>query len=99
MRGHADRLNEFRGTVTHEAFVDFLRTALEAEMLRVTTMGHTDLAAFAYQRGKIDGIRQVLDLREKFLLDRKEAKKTGKAESVRTYVHQKAPANSAGLSV
>lgn len=99
MQRHAVGLNEYRGDTGHKLFVDFVQTMLHAEILKLSHVPTGDHEAFVHQRGKIAALREVLDLREKFIQDKKQAKKTGaKDDSVRTYIHR-TPANSAGLSV
>jgi hypothetical protein len=99
MQRHAVALNEHRNDASHAAFVSYIRALLHTEMLQLSTMPMTTLEAVARQRGKIDALRQVLDLREKFIQDQKEKKKTGKENAVRSYIPHRSPANSAGLSV
>lgn len=99
MQKHAEALNELRGDLSHKVFADYVRSLLHMEILQLSTLPVTSLEAFARQKGKIEALRQVLDLREKFLQDKKEAKKSGRDEAVRSYVQSRTPANSAGLSV
>lgn len=94
---HSSHLFDYRSEQSHKVFSDYVRSLLNLEILKLSELKPTTLDAFAYQRGRIDALRQVLDLREKFILDKKEERKTGEEGSRRSYVRQ--PATSAGLSI
>lgn len=94
---HSAALYDYRVDHGHKVYSDYVRSLLNLEILRLSEVKPTSLDAYAYQRGKIDALRQVLDLREKFIQDKKVAKETGEKEGARSYVRP--PATSAGLAI
>lgn len=94
---HSASLYDYRADQSHKVYSDYVRSLLNLEILRLSEVKPTSLDAYAHQRGKIDALRQVLDLREKFIQDKKVAKETGEKEGARSYV--RSPATSAGLSI
>jgi len=95
---HTHRLNDYAKDQSHQVFVDYTRSLINLEVLRLSEVKPTSLDAYAYQKGRIDGLRHLLDVREKVLLDAEIEKKTkGEQGARRSYVNP--PATSAGLSI
>lgn len=94
---HSSALYDYRSDQSHKVYSDYVRSLLNLEILRLADMKPGTLEAYANQRGRIDALKQVLDLREKFIQDKKVAKETGEVESKRSYL--RTPATSAGLSI
>lgn len=94
---HSAMLYDYRTDQSHKVFSEYLRSLLNLEILKLSEVKLTTPETFAYQRGRIEGLRHALDLREKFIQDKKVAKETGQEESKRSYVRQ--PATSAGLAI
>jgi hypothetical protein len=94
--GLADDLFEYRGEKSHEVFADYVRQTLNLEILTLSEGKDVGPEAYAYKRGRIDALRSLLNLREKNILDKKNAKATKGPEAKRTYIRP--PAISAGMS-
>jgi hypothetical protein len=95
---HSRRLNDYARDQSHQVFVEYVRGLLNLEILRLSETKPATLDAYTYQKGRIDALRLVLDVREKALIDGEVAKKTHGEQGVkRSYV--KTPATSAGLSI
>lgn len=92
-----EALNDYRADQSHKVFIDYLRNLLNLEILRLAEVRTATPEAVALQRGRIEGLRHVLDLREKFLEDKKHQKETKTPAGTRSYV--RSPATTAGLSI
>lgn len=99
----SEALHAYRNDSAHKLFADYLRAALNLEVLGLSE-AKPDAADFAYRRGRIDGLRHVLNLREKFILDTDTLRKT-KDESPdnhgakRSFIRRPQPTTEAGLSI
>lgn len=99
----SEDLYAYRSDPGHEVFANYLRQLLNLEILQMSEGKKVDAEAFAYCRGRVDAIRHALNLREKFILDKKAIReaKVGKTnsdhESKRSYV--RSPSTQAGLSI
>lgn len=97
----SEQLYDYRNDESHRVYTDYLRSALNLEVLRLTD-GKVPDVDYAYHRGRVDALRAVLNTREvaiqnKEMLRRSEGKDPQAQEAKRSYV--RAPATSAGLSI
>lgn len=97
----SEDLYAYRNDSSHELFGEYLRQLLNLEVLQLSEK-KLDQENFAYQRGRIDALRHALNLREKFILDKKVLRDSptrdpSSHEAKRSYV--RSPSTAAGLSI
>lgn len=97
----SEDLYHYRHDTAHTVFSEYLRAVLNLEILSLSE-GKWESADFAYQRGRVDGLRHALNLREKFIMDKetmRHAKVKSDHEAKRSYVRPVQPTTAAGLSI
>jgi hypothetical protein len=98
----SEKLYEYRSDESHRVFSDYVRQVLNLELLQLAE-GKMDLESYAYRRGRVDALRNVINAREvhiqnKEMLRKSEVKDPDAQEAKRSYV-RRATATNAGLSV
>ena len=65
---------DYKGMDAHESVFKFLDLSLNLAILESATMKEPTVESMAYQRGKIDAIKNILLAREKAISDERQAK-------------------------
>jgi hypothetical protein len=99
----SEALHAYRHDASHKLFADYLRHVLNLEILQLSE-GKLEAEDFAYRRGRIDGIRHALNLREKFILDTDTIRKSKDPApdnhgAKRSFIRPVQPTTAAGLSI
>ena len=98
----AGPMYDFRKDESHKVYTQYIQNLLDAEILEMTRTKELTPDAYAYHRGRIDGLRHVLSLRDKFILDKEYAKKTKGVKSKTDHESKRSyfkPPSAAGLSI
>lgn len=74
------KLYDYRGSEAHEIFASYLRALLNLEILSLSSGKERSAEAYAYSRGRIEGLRHALNLRERFV-EEKRLQRTGNQPS------------------
>lgn len=96
-------LYDYRNDDSSKVIIKFIRRCLNLKIIELAQEKELEVDAYAYHRGQIDALRHILNVREKFILDQENAKKTKKDknsadhESKRKYMG--ASHRQAGLSI
>jgi hypothetical protein len=93
-------LYDYRHDESHKLYTGYLQRMLNLEVLAFSEGKVTSEADMAYRKGRIAGIRDVLNAREVFIANRdahREKKEKGSQEAKRSYV--RSPSTQAGLSI
>jgi len=72
----ADTFNEVKGQEGHQNLVTFLEMSMNLDILALSEQKELTSEAYAYRRGKIDAIRNVLISREQAIANSKKEKET-----------------------
>lgn len=99
---NSEALYTYRNDESHRVFADYVRQVLNLEVLVLSDGKFESAEAYAHQRGRIEGLRNVLNGRESFIrakeeLRKSEGKDLGAQEAKRSYIRD--PATHAGLSI
>lgn len=95
----SSELYNYRNDESHKIYTDYLRHFLNLEILKFSE-AKADREELAYLRGRIAGLRDVLNAREVYITNKDLLRKSGDPnaqEAKRSYV--RSPSTQAGLSI
>ena len=100
IRSLAGALVELRHDPASKAFVQYVVKLMNLEILRLSSTPALNSEAYAYRRGRIDSLRELLTVREAYISNEDNVKSKNKTDNKakRSYFNRPKPSN-AGLAI
>lgn len=101
IRDLARPLHEYRNDTPSKVFVSYIFRLMNLEILKMSTGRELTGEAYAYRRGRVDALRELLSTREAYISHEENAKSKDKQtdhKAKRTYFKRPKP-STAGLSI